>query len=950
MRNVLFVAVLLLIAATAFAGGAGEQTQINVELDDTVYISPDESPGTQDSVDIPIAVESAGGNANVIVAYTLEITNPSGDIVWTQSAVDESEDPGFFGRLFQNLGLAQRQTTVSMPESVAWDGSYLDSPAGSDGASVPDGEYTWILTATLASETVVETEPRAIIVDNTAPSATASVDNRYFSPDGDDRQDTVTLTQSTSSEDEWTGQFVSGAQTIFDVVWNGEADAEFVWDGTTPAGTTVEDGTYVYTLEATDRAGNTGSIEPIEVVVDTAERTIAIEPVPQDSALAFSPNGDGIRDTLDITFGENVTTELLESAVLTATTQDGTEVGSVAIGDQIGGVVSLTGYLDQAQRERAPEGTYLLSVEATYLNGAVATAGPVEAVLDTTAPSGSISVGQNIFSPEGDGNNDTVTIMHGLSNDASWVGYVYEAGGAVLERFDLGSNVPDEFEWNGEDLSGRPVPDGTYSYSAIGIDPAGNQTQTNQIRVSVDRRETTIDFGLSRDYFSPNGDGQGDVVEIEPILSVPSGVESYSYQIVDVDGRVLVAGSGTGEVPESLTWDGSDGDGVRLPEGEYFAALELVYRKGNEPSAVSSPITIDFTVPQVSLRATGRMLTPDGDGENDTVEFIPFVDPINEISSFTGQIVTPGGRVVSQIRGEQPRGTAFWDGTTSSGQQASDGGYVGVLQIEHRNGTIREARTGTIALGDLNDQTPPEVVLQLSPQTFSPDGDGVADSVMVVLSVMDQSLVDNWKVDVVAPDGSVFYTYNEGGEPIRSFEWDGMNDEGERVTMATVYDVRYEVTDMAGNTATGSEPLTVDFLTEERYGMRRIALPDVLFEGFTARYLGWDAEISARNEDVLDTIARGMELFPDSFLELHGHATSLLYYDEELAALEQEQTLIPLSARRIAAIRQALLDRGVDEDRLANGPAWGAERPQVEFSNLEERFQNRRVEVYWDEE
>ena len=950
MRKLLIGTVLLLVTAALFAGGAGERTQINVELDDTAYISPESSLGVQDSLDIPIAVQSAGGNANIIVAYTLEITDASDSVVWTQTAVDESEDPGFFGRLFQNLGLAQRETTVSIPESVSWDGTYRDAEAGADGDAVPEGEYAWVLTATLGSEDEVETEPRAIVVDNTPPSATARVDNEYFSPNDDLRKDTVTLTQSTSSEDEWTGRFVSGTQTIFDVVWSGEADAEYTWDGTNPAGNVVPDGTYTYTLEATDRAGNSGSIEPIEIVVDTAPRPLAIEAVPEGTALAFSPNGDGLRDTLDLSFGEQASVELLESAVLTATRADGTEVGSVEIGDALGGVVSLTGYLDQQRTQRAPEGTYLLSVTATYRNGIVSSAGPVEAVLDVTPPSGRVSVDENTFSPEGDDLNDTVVIMHDVSADATWQGFVYENGGAVIERFELGSNVPDEFEWDGRNLSGDPVADGSYSYSLIGTDAAGNQTQTNEIRVNIDRRETTIDFALSRTYFSPNGDGQGDVVEIEPVLSVPSGVESYRFQIADEAGNVVLSGSGEGELPDSFTWDGRDAEGTRLDEGEYFADLELVYLKGNEPRAVSPAITIDFTVPQVSLRATNRVLTPDGDGVDETVEFIPFVDPINEISSYTGRILSLGGRVVREITGETPRGVAFWDGTSESGQAAADGGYIGVLQIEHRNGTIREARTGTIALGDLNGQTPPEVVLQLSPQVFSPDGDGTADSVMIVLSVMDQSVVDSWKVDVVGPDGDIFFTYDEGGEPIRSFEWDGYNEAGERVAMATVYDVRYEVTDVAGNTATGSEPLTVDFLTEDRYGMRKLALPDILFEGFTARFISWDREISQRNVEVLNTIARGMDLFPEVFLELHGHATSLLYYDEELAALEQQQTLIPLSARRVAAIRQALIDRGVAPDRLATGPAWGSERPQVPFSNEEERYQNRRVELYFDQE
>jgi flagellar hook assembly protein FlgD len=676
---------------------------------------------------------------------------------------------------------------------------------------------------------------------------------------------------------------------------------------------------------------------------------LSIVALPEGSALAFSPNDDGSRDTLQISFGEDVSTELLDEATLTVRDSGGSELAAIDITDELDGVLVITGYLDAEQTERAPEGTYELEAEARYLNGMVATAGPAEGVLDVTPPSGNVSADDGIFSPEGDGMNDTILILHDVSDDATWEGAVYEAGGEVLEVFPLGSDVPEQFEWDGTNTDGAPVPDGTYAYGAIGTDPAGNEARTNQIQVTIDRRETTIDFDLSREYFSPNGDGQGDVVVIEPVLSVPTGIESYEFQIVDRDSNVILSGSDEGELPPQFEWNGRDGDGNLMEEGEYFPVLDLVYEKGNEPRAVGSAMIIDNTIPQVSLRANRDAIFQEDEEDDERVEFIPFVDPTDEIVSYTGRILTGNGRVVREITGEQPRGTAYWDGTAENGQRASDGYYVGTLQVEHRNGTVREARTGRIALGDVTDAEAPRVTLQLSPQTFTPDGDGEADTVLIVLSVVDDSEIGDWTIDIVGPDGDVFYSYSDAGEAPASIEWDGRSADGELVEMAQNYEVNFEVNDVAGNTATGSETLTVGILTDERFGMPRIAVNDIIFEGFTARYTGWDRSITERNRESLDTIARAMEMFPEAFIEVHGHAVSLLYDNNQLAEQEQEQTLLPLSRERAQAIRQALLDRGVDPERVST-EAWGAERPIVPFSDEADRFENRRVEFYLDEE
>ena len=937
MRRIVIGVVLAFFAATAFAGGRAQAPDVGAGAEDVAYISPQSSPGIQDELTIPISVGELPRNV-VIVEYEFVVQNAAGDLVWVETGIDETERPGFFGRLMENLGLRARETTVRIPEQTAWDGTYSGSAIAPDGRPVPDGEYTYVLTVIDNRGVTATSEPRTVVVDNTPPVATASVDYTVFEPGG--RRGSITLTQQTSVEDQWVGRITTDGELIYEVFWAGQAVEAFTWDGTNLAGLEVGEGEYTYTLTATDRAGNTGSIEPITVVVDTAPRPLDIVA----STPAFSPNDSGVKDTVEFTFGRPSLLRL-ESAVISVTDAAGNPVGSVEIGDRIADRVVLTGYLDEAQTRRAPEGTYLVSVTATYGNGAIAEAGPIPVTLDVTPPRGSITVSDTIFSPDGDGFKDTVRISHLVDEDAYWTGYVSVPGAEVIQTLRFGRDVPPVVFWDGTDLDGDPVPDGTYAYYLYGEDLAGNRTQTNEIRVTVDRRPTLVDLRVNRRYFAPGSGGLGDVIILTPVLSVRDGIAEYSFRIMDSGGNVVLAGDGTGALPREIVWDGRRPDGAILPEGDYVGVLDLIYTKGNRPQALTPVVTIDQTVPQVSLRATTNRITPRIEGAQDSVTFIPFVHPVGEIVRFTGRVESMDGRVVAELTGTRPVGSAVWDGTTRTGQIAPDGSYVASLEVEHRNGIVRRAQTGTIALVTDEFIGPPPVALRLSPQTFSPDGDGRADTVSVTLAVGDRRPIAEWTITVRDPNGRVFYQYSGTGEPVRAYEWNGLNDAGQRVRMATDYTVEYMVTDARGNVARGSEVLTVDILTVERYGMRKIDLPDIIFEGFTTRYLNWNKDLSEQNVQVLNQIADALRKFPNYRVALHGHAVSVLYYDARLSDLEHVQTLLPLSQGRAETIRDALVSRGLAANRFSL-QWWGKLRPLVPFSALDERFINRRVEFF----
>jgi outer membrane protein OmpA-like peptidoglycan-associated protein len=67
------------------------------------------------------------------------------------------------------------------------------------------------------------------------------------------------------------------------------------------------------------------------------------------------------------------------------------------------------------------------------------------------------------------------------------------------------------------------------------------------------------------------------------------------------------------------------------------------------------------------------------------------------------------------------------------------------------------------------------------------------------------------------------------------------------------------------------------------------------------------------------------------------------YDDPEKGKKEQEQELIPLSKSRAEAVKAALVDFGMDPKRITTEGLGGAQ-PIVPFSDLENRWKNRRVE------
>ena len=103
------------------------------------------------------------------------------------------------------------------------------------------------------------------------------------------------------------------------------------------------------------------------------------------------------------------------------------------------------------------------------------------------------------------------------------------------------------------------------------------------------------------------------------------------------------------------------------------------------------------------------------------------------------------------------------------------------------------------------------------------------------------------------------------------------------------------------------------------------------------------AEQAEQNLQTLDRLAQVLGRFPDRSIRLEGHAVQVLWADPVRAATEQSDVLLPLSLARADAIRAALIDRGVQANRMTTF-GYGGSLPVVPHSDLDNRWKNRRVE------
>ena len=727
---------------------------------DAYYISPN-NDGVLDDVTLPLTIS----DQRYVLGFTLKVLDLSGAVVKTitnkESRPENQDLKGLLGRLLYV------KKGVEVPAELVWNG------LSDSGAAAPDGRYSVVVEAVDDNDNKATTDAWAVVVDTVPPSVKAAgpaggSDALIFSPDGDGNKDSFPVSQEGSAEDLWKQEVLDAAGATART-WKTEAASPLAlsWDGKNDSGTIVPDGVYAYRIASTDRAGNPGSAKVENIIVNTQQPPVGVS---IDQA-AFSPNGDGVKDTLALVPNVPVRSgmaswslSVLDASGSQRWSASGTGTDSLAARYTFAGKDSAGAAL--------PEGSFRTRLTVSYVNGHAPVAYSPAFIVDTTAPKASVALDQTAFNPLGDA-NVTIAISQSGSAEDRWVGEIRDAAGKAVKTWNF-IGIPDpKVVWDGSDDAGKVVADGSYVYRLSAADRAGNSGQATGPAVVVDTQNKAVRLALDKRAFSPNGDGVADAVTLSPESQSATAVRSWSLTVLDPAEAKVRGFTGSGSLPAKLAWDGKKDDGTRASDGLYHAALEVRYVTSEVESVRSVEMTLDTTAPSITVSIDIALFSPDGDGRKDAVNFTQDSVPGD---TWEGRLLDSSGKAVRSWTWKDKVAGFAWDGTDAEGNRVADGNYRYLVRSEDPAGNKAERSVDRIAV----DTRQTQAFVTASAAGFSPNGDGAFDDMSFGLVVRLADGVDSWRLAMVDEGGKERRVFSGKGAstiPARQ-AWDGRAADG----------------------------------------------------------------------------------------------------------------------------------------------------------------------------
>ncbi|HJW76695.1 MAG TPA: FlgD immunoglobulin-like domain containing protein [Thermoleophilia bacterium] len=224
----------------------------------------------------------------------------------------------------------------------------------------------------------------------------------------------------------------------------------------------------------------------------------------------------------------------------------------------------------------------------------------------------------------------------------------------------------------------------------------------------------------SRTALSPDGNGVGDTVTLQAVLSEPA---DWTITARDASGNVVRELSGQGSAIEAV-WDGLDAGGTRVADGPYDAVMVGTNAHGVTRSAAVR-VAVDTVRPTVGDVGAARAVSPNGDGIADSAA-IAFT--VSEAGRVRVQLFNAGGALVRTLQSalwvSSGPNTVAWDGKVASPSglvPAASGTYMVLVRATDAAGNVGNgsgAAKVNLTLG----------FPKASPLHFSPNGDGVLDT------------------------------------------------------------------------------------------------------------------------------------------------------------------------------------------------------------------------------
>ncbi len=785
---------------------------------------------------------------------------------------------------------------------------------------------------------------------------------QYLSPNGDEVKDQATIdftvTVYVKSKDGYVPEYgleikdgqgnilkqivekedrdIGWLRSLFTGYKKFELQRSVTWDGKNAEGEVVDDGTYSLSLWVAGPDGKRQTQQLDNFVVDTQPpNAVIVEP----ESLIFSPNGDGLKDTITISHTK-ATSEVEWTGEIE--NSEGEVVKTFTWENSTPGDAVWDGTDDDGNA--LPEGTYsyVLSSEdrAGNESGDIILEG-IE--LDRTDTPIEVVIEPEYFSPNGDGEQDeTVAYLDQAVKEEilGWSWTVVNERGETVSQGQGEGEVPPEIVLEGLDDDGQPLPEGTYRFSYSVTYRNGNRPVATE-EFELDVTPPQINVAVNNPVFSPDGDGRKDTTSIQ--FKSNENV-TWEGSIVDPDGREILASSSE-RTTSLIVWNGTEESGEAVEEGRYLLLASFTDRAGNTTDIVPKTVKVDTEPVNVRIAAGQKGFSPNNDGRNDRMPLQIEASQYEEVQRWTVAITAQGQDVrrVFSGEGELPK-ELNWDGNLSQQENldtrsAPEGRYSAEIDVEYMKGKSAQGSTDSFVL----DVTPPRVGVKVAQDPFARTNGSIEGEVYITVNVEEETEVTDWSMDIVDKNGDVIRTYNGDGDPSGDITWNAGAPEDKAKLDTEMFTLNLKVTDQGGNVREYTQQVPLDVFLVKRNGKLHIAVPNIIFGAYQHALDSRSEEMYQRNIESIERVLNIYNRYPANDLLLEGHALNIYRGVDPEKEAEEEEILVPLTRRRADTVRDALVEGGMDSEKIEI-EYFGGRVPIVSVHDLDVRWKNRRVE------
>jgi len=595
-----------------------------------------------------------------------------------------------------NSGTMRRsiQGDSAIPARIEFDGK------DDAGKLLPEAAYTGALSVRYRNGYLSAANSPSFTLDITPPKAAVQIEDKdqepgkpaVFSPNTDSYKNQLILVQEGSDEASWIGEVRlanTGTGTpVKTFRFTGAPPSRLTWDGINDAGSLAPDGLYTYELSSTDPAGNTGKSGVVLFEIFTKDVPVLIS----TDLRAFSPNGDGVKDTINLIPQIKETDGILTWKIDIQNIDAGTGRPSGGPASSIRGFegrdtvpasVKWDGKTNTGSI--APDGTYVARLDVEYRSGNRPSALSMAFILDTVAPQAELSTPYTIFAPNGNGNRDTLPIQVTTEGSDEWNAVITDNRNNIVRSWNWTGRAPAvPITWDGKDQAGNIVPDGTYSLVLSSTDEAGNSARRTINGIVVDATVPKIFLTSSTLAIAPRPN-QAEALRFSVIANPSDGIDSWKLELKDENNTVVKTfpspAGGRGPIPAVIPWNGADEHSV-IREGRFTPALSVNYTKGDAVTVSAPPVLVDISGPILGFHSTPEYFSPDNDGVEDELFIFLSARDASPIADWSLEIrETEGTRQLFYRTGGRgsPSERIIWDGRSNKGelvQAATDYEYT----------------------------------------------------------------------------------------------------------------------------------------------------------------------------------------------------------------------------------------------------------------------------------